>query len=54
VDLEKWQNLGYLFWAYVSVWGLLAVYLGVMTRRMSRLRQEIDQLRRENPAGKRD
>jgi CcmD family protein len=47
VDLEKWQNLGYLFWAYVTVWAFLAGYLVIMTRRMSRLRREIDLLREE-------
>ncbi len=45
--MGKWQNLGYLFWAYVSVWALLAAYLVHMANRMRRLRREIDDLRRE-------
>mgnify|MGYP000155065283 CR=1 FL=1 len=41
MDLEKWQNLGYLFWAYTFFWALVAGYLVLITRRMSR----------ETPAG---
>ena len=53
MDPAKWHNLGYLFWAYLAVWGLLALYLGLMTQRMSRLRREIDALQRKSktPAG---
>ena len=51
MDLAKWQNLGYLFWAYVVVWGMLAGYLLVMSRRMSRLKREIELLRRERRSG---
>jgi CcmD family protein len=47
MDMAKWQNLGYLFWAYTCVWGLLAAYLVLMTSRLRRLRHEIDALRRE-------
>ncbi len=54
MDLEKWQNLGYLFWAYITVWAFLAGYLVIMTRRMSRLRREIDLLRREHRNGSTD
>ena len=51
MDLAKWQNLGYLFWAYVVVWGMLAGYLLVMSRRMNRLKREIDLLRQERRSG---
>ena len=30
MDGEKWQNLGYLFWAYTFFWGLLAAYLVIL------------------------
>ena len=54
MDLEKWQNLSYLFWAYVTVWAFLAGYLVLMTRRMARLRREIDLLRQEQKHGAAD
>lgn len=54
MDPEKWQNLGYLFWAYITVWAFLAGYLVIMTRRMSRLRREIDLLREETKRGATD
>ena len=48
--MEKWQNLGYLFWAYTLFWGLLAGYLFIMGRKLSRLREEMQALRRSgNP-----
>lgn len=47
MDLAKWQNLGYLFWAYMAVWGFLAGYLVLLARRMGRLQREIESLRRD-------
>jgi CcmD family protein len=47
MDLAKWQNLGYLFWAYTFIWALLAGYLFILAGRMRRLRRELDELRRE-------
>jgi len=51
MDLEKWQNLGYLFWAYVAVWGFLAGYLVIISRRITRLRRDMDVLRRDRENG---
>jgi CcmD family protein len=51
MDMEKWQNLGYLFWAYTFFWALVAGYLVLITRRMARLKREIELLRRERKDG---
>ncbi|MFQ5719374.1 MAG: CcmD family protein [Acidobacteriota bacterium] len=47
MDPSRWQNLGYLFWAYTFFWGLLAVYLVSLSRRLTRVRRELDALRGE-------
>ncbi|GEM_PF-6701937 len=51
VELEKWHNLGYLFWAYMVVWVFLAGYLVLISRRMTRLSREMEILRRERRNG---
>jgi len=51
MELEKWQNLGYLFWAYIAVWAFLAGYLVLISRRMTRLSRQMDLLRRERRPG---
>ncbi|MFQ5766789.1 MAG: CcmD family protein [Acidobacteriota bacterium] len=38
---SKWHNLGYLFWAYTLIWGLLAGYLFILAGRLQRLRREM-------------
>ena len=45
MDPSRWQNLGYLFWAYTAFWLLLAGYLVMLTSRVRRLRQDLDELR---------
>lgn len=45
MDPSRWQNLGYLFWAYTAFWLLLAGYLVMLTSRVSRLKQDLDALR---------
>ena len=45
MDPSRWQNLGYLFWAYTAFWLLLAGYLVMLTSRVSRLKHDLDALR---------
>jgi len=51
MDPSRWQNLGYLFWAYTAFWLLLAGYLVMLGGRVSRLRRELDELRRARRDG---
>jgi len=45
MDPSRWQNLGYLFWAYTLIWFLLAGYLVHLGRRLRRVQDEIRRLR---------
>ncbi|MFQ5671090.1 MAG: CcmD family protein [Acidobacteriota bacterium] len=47
MDGSKWQNLGYLFWAYTLIWGLLAAYLLRLGHRLRHLHREVETLRQE-------
>ena len=46
MDLAKWGNLGYLFWAYTLFWLLIAGYLVFISRRLGRVEKELDTARR--------
>lgn len=50
--MEKWQNLGYLFWAYLLIWGLLAGYLFTLSRQVKRLREAVRDLQRSSGGGR--
>jgi hypothetical protein len=50
MDPSRWQNLGYLFWACTLFGGLVIGYLVLLSRRLARLRREIESLRRQTPS----
>lgn len=45
MDPSRWQNLGYLFWAYTLIWLLLAGYLLHLGRRLRQVQDEVRRLR---------
>ena len=51
MDPSRWQNLGYLFWAYTLFWALLAGYLFFLSGKLRRLRRDLDEARKEEGSG---
>ena len=46
MDPSRWQNLGYLFWAYTLFWSLLAGYLVILALRLRRLERDLQAILR--------
>lgn len=53
MDPSRWQNLGYLFWAYTLIWLLLAGYLLHLGRRLRQVQDEVRRLRSAAHGGER-
>ena len=43
------KNFGYVLAAYTIIWGLLALYLGRLTIRFARLKQEYVHMKKYQP-----
>lgn len=50
--LKEVRNLSYLFFAFGAIWILIFGYLVVLSRRAGRVRDELEELRREHESKK--
>lgn len=50
--LKEVRNLSYLFFAFGAIWLLIFGYLITLSRRAGRLRDELEELRREHESKK--